>query len=386
MTGARRILYVSHSQEVGGTEVHLEGLARYATREAGLEVSLVCRDDPAVDRLAEGVAALGVQVTRLSLRRAGDYGRLAVLVGRADLVHLMLAHPVGRYQQVAARLAWLRRRPLVITHHLPLDLGEVELSGWERAAWRRLVRGYGRMARWNLAVSEAGRRLLLDLYGFPAGTCRVVHNGVDTGFYRPPAPAERERLRAALLAAVGGRGWSAADPLLLTVARLTPQKGLFELVEAAALVAAAEPRARFVIAGEGGLRAELEAAIAAAGLGDTVRLAGARPPEEIAGWLGAADLFLLPSREEGLPLALLEAMAAGLPAVATRVGGVAEVIQEGYGGWLVPPARPAVLAEAVIRALADRPALVAAGKAARDRVVAKFDLRRCFAETVGYYR
>jgi glycosyltransferase involved in cell wall biosynthesis len=117
-----------------------------------------------------------------------------------------------------------------------------------------------------------------------------------------------------------------------------------------------------------------------------VRLAGSRPLDEVASWLGATDLFVLSSRYEGLPLALMEAMAAGNPVVATDVGGVAEVVADESVGVVVPAAQPARLAQAIGRLLASQPMRQAMSRAARQRVVTSFSVEACYQKTTALYR
>jgi glycosyltransferase involved in cell wall biosynthesis len=171
-----------------------------------------------------------------------------------------------------------------------------------------------------------------------------------------------------------------------TVARLTPQKGLFDLVEAAAEVVPRIPNVRFVLAGDGELRDPLEARVAALGLTEQLRFAGSRPLATLARWLGAADLFLLSSHYEGMPLAMIEAMAAGCPVVATAVGGIPDVIADSNGGRVVPAKDPHALAGAIIEILADPEKRRTMAAAARQRVMSAFDVRICYQKTVETYQ
>ena len=147
-TGAdppRRLLFVSHSKEVGGAESYLRSLILYS-RDAlrrddhDAPVTLVCRPDTALDDWVREIQRAGVEVERIDLKRLSDYARLLRLARRADLVHLVLAYPVGKYQLIAALLARLARRPLVLTHQLPIDLGEIAMSSLKRAAWSAAFR------------------------------------------------------------------------------------------------------------------------------------------------------------------------------------------------------------------------------------------------------
>jgi len=161
-----------------------------------------------------------------------------------------------------------------------------------------------------------------------------------------------------------------ADPAVpqtvLTVARLDPQKGLHDLVAAAALV----PEARVMVVGEGPERRALETRIAHLGLGDRVHLLGFR--SDVPDLLAGSDLFVLPSLFEGLPLSILEAMAAGKPVVATAIGGNDEAVVDGATGLLVPPGDPRALADAIRALLRDPERRRRLGEAGRRRAEAEF--------------
>ena len=156
------------------------------------------------------------------------------------------------------------------------------------------------------------------------------------------------------------------SPLVVAAGRLSPEKGFDVLVEAAAAV----PAARFVLFGEGGERGRLEARVAELGLTDRFKLPGfTREFDQFVPW---ADLFVLPSHTEGLPNVALEASAAGVPVVATAVGGTPEVVADGVTGHLVPPARPDLLAGRIRTLMADEPARRRMGEAARRRMHDQF--------------
>ncbi len=188
-----------------------------------------------------------------------------------------------------------------------------------------------------IAVSnEVKERLRKDM-AVPESKIKVVHNGIRLArFSRQTDPELRRELTQG-----SGR------PIVLTPARLHSQKGHIYLLQAAALV----PDALFVLAGEGPERRSLEDVAKGLGLETRVRFLGQR--EDIPDLLACCDVFVLPSLYEGLPLSVLEAMAAGKPVVATRIGGTAEAVVHGVTGMLVPPENPRELAAAIRTLLAD---------------------------------
>jgi len=157
-----------------------------------------------------------------------------------------------------------------------------------------------------------------------------------------------------------------------TLACLKPQKAPLDFVEAARLARRGNPRLRFFIAGDGPLLEAVEERIASAGLQDDIKLLGWR--RDAADLVHAMDLFLLTSRFEGLPRAVLQAMAAGVPVVATAVDGTPEVVIDGETGVLIPPGRPDVAAERLVALSDDPEARARLGAAARLRLGTEFDI------------
>jgi glycosyltransferase involved in cell wall biosynthesis len=175
--------------------------------------------------------------------------------------------------------------------------------------------------------------------------------------------------------------------LVCCVARLSPQKGLKDLIAAARQLKDEVPSARYVLIGEGELRSELSREVTRSGLGTTMLFAGNMPPSDVGAWLQAADLFVLPSHFEGGPAtALMEAMAAGCAVVATRVSGTDELVPTPEFGSLVEARQPLALAAAIRRLLLDPQLRARLGRKARERVIEGFDIRRCYAQTLDLYR
>ena len=247
---------------------------------------------------------------------------------RADLVH---AH--GLRAGAVAALATPRAVPLVATwHNAVLGGGPTRMLS---APLERLV---ARRAAVSLCVSPDLEHRVASLGG------RDVRPALVSAPERPRTQRSRAAIRADL--AAGDR------PLVLTVARLHPQKGLHTLIDAADRLAGRSPAPLFAVAGDGPLRAELAARIEATGA--PVSLLGHR--EDVADLLAACDLAVLPSVWEGSPLAAQESLRAGVPLIGTRVGGVAALV--GDAGLLVPPDDDVALADA-IGAVLDDPALAA---------------------------
>lgn len=228
-----------------------------------------------------------------------------------------------------------------------------------------------------VAVSQAVRDILIR-DGVAPDRITVVYEGIDVGRIER-APDHRQEIRASL----GLRG---SERLVVNVAALTAHKGQRYLVAAVPAICAACPDAHVAVFGEGELRDDLQAQARELSLGDRLILAGFRPPEEIPSILKAADVFVMSSVEEGLGTSLFDAMAAGTPIVATRAGGMPEIVRDGETGLLVRARDSAALAEAVLRLLKDAARARRLADAAGAFVRSEGTKERMVEQTVKLYR
>ena len=225
-----------------------------------------------------------------------------------------------------------------------------------------------------VAISDAVRSVLIDC-GLPAEMISVVHSGVDLSRFE--GMPDRESARAAL----------ELDPQDLAVgmvAALTDHKGHRFLLEAWPQVIASHPRARLLLAGDGELGDELRAQASALGIDSSVRFLGY--VGDVTRLLAALDLFTMSSHLEGLCTSLMDAMAAGLPVVATSAGGIPEVVEGNRTGVLVAPRDAGALAGAVCALLSDSARRMELGRAGRERALAKFGYDRMVEGTLEIYR
>ncbi|TBR20505.1 glycosyltransferase family 1 protein [bacterium] len=290
-------------------------------RRGGLKVGLAGFDlaDPTDRAVAENLsAALGRKGVGTAVFGPGIPGPGAREV---DLWNL---HLFGRDVRPFVAAAERGRRPVATTLHLVLS-DYLPFAGGRRTLTR--LSRLGPLA----AVSEAQRREAVELVPALRGRLRLVRPGPSLPALprRPPGPV----------------------PTLLCAARLAPYKGIDVLLMAFARLLDRGVRARLVLAGRDKTRDGLAAFSRRLGLAHRVRFLGELSPRALASQLARADIFVLPSRRENFPLALLEAMAAGLPAVATRTGGVPELA--GRAALLVPPGDPGALSAALKRLLTD---------------------------------
>ena len=350
---ARRVVHFTDSAGFGGAERQIITLIEHLDRERWDPV-LAHHGSPGIQPLVDAARALGGPDVVLrpmpdglaGARRVPQAARTLRGLG-ADVLHAHLTWPLACKWPLAAGVA--ARLPAVLATvqlYLPFTAPRATLL-----QHRVLSRRVGRYVCVSRFVADA----CVAHVGWPAARVSVVHNGID------PAPWEDADAVAGRAALGGGD-----EPIALTLARRGPQKGLEVLVEAAAQTAGVQ----FAIAGDGPEHAALEQQIARLGLGGRVRLLGRR--EDAPDLLAGCDLFVLPSRFEGLPVSVVEAMAASRPVVASAIGGTDEAVVEGETGLLVQAGDAAALAAAVARVAGDGELSAAMGAAGRARALQSF--------------
>ena len=268
---------------------------------------------------------------------------------RAQIVHTHLVHA----DLLGGWAAWLAGVPrTVTTRHYGIDHKE--------GTWLyRMADRSARSADAVVAVSHAVAEHLVMRRIVPRDRIAVIPNGVDPERFDPQRRRRREDATAGVLGAAG---------------RLHPQKGFLPLLEIFRAVLERRPEARLEIVGEGPLRPQLERRIQELGLGKAVRLLGRVPhgrmPELYAGW----DLFVMPSRWEGFGLAAAEAMAMGLPVVASALEGLTELVVDGQTGHLLPPGRGGDWVERIVGLLGNVAERERMGRVGRERIVRHFSV------------
>lgn len=361
----------------GGVQSRLmELLPRLAQH---VEVRVLCyrsHGDRAEELRASGVEVdllpLGVKWSPANVSRYISYFR----EHRPDVVHTheYTANTLGI--EAAARAGV----PVRVRHlhtMVPWGWGGRLRTALRVAADRRAAR----RAQVTLGVSQAVRRLYLERSGAPPESCRVLYNGIDLSRFEGSGQ-ERETVLAEL-------GLPPGAPVVGVVGRLAPGKGHREFLAAAAAISRRLPQARFLVVGEGGLRTELESLGAELGLAEALRFTGYR--SDVPRMLGAMDLFLFPSGpdsegrvQDGLPGAVIEAQAAGLPVVAFALPMMDELVEEGVTGALVRVGDVDALAAAAIRCLLDPAERQRAAARARE-AAQRFSLEACVRNTLSLY-
>ena len=364
-----RVLYVIAQLGAGGTERQLLALIR------GLDRS---RFEPEVVTFTPGGALESAYREACPLhlfeKTAESEARVLVsLVGLLNRLRPAIVHASLFSANWRGALATQVRAPI----GRPRFIASLRNMGDWMGTGRRFVESWVlRRADAVIVNSGAVAADAIARAGARRDILHVIPNGVDLDVFRPARDGE-SRLREA---------WSLGpdDVVIGAVMSLTRKKNPGILIDAARRVVLTRPGTRFVLVGEGPLRPELEAAIAAAGLQDAFRLAGLRG--DIPELLRSIDLLVLPSDREGMPNVVLEAMASGLPVVATAVGGTPEIVRDGVTGRLVAPRDAAALAGAILEVLESAEVRKRMGDEGLRRARSEYGLPRMIERTSELYR
>jgi glycosyltransferase involved in cell wall biosynthesis len=361
-----RILHLTSSRFFGGPERQMLGLAR-ALRPDGDTVFASFREGGHCSSFLETVRKDGFQAHALEadspaiLRAISEVVRLLDTVQpralfchgyKADLVGWRAARSVG-VPVVGVSRGWTA-------------------EGWKVRAYEGLDRFVLRFLDRVVCVSE-GQAEKVRRAGIAEDRIRVIHNAIDSRRFAAPRPEARATLRGMFPTP---RRW-----IVGAAGRLSPEKGIDVLVDAAATVVRARPAAGFIVFGDGKQEAALRKQVAERGLTEAFVFGGFR--SDLDTLIPSLDLLALPSWTEGLPNVILEAFAAGVPVVATAVGGVPEVVDPGHSGLLVPPGNPVALAGSILRMLDHDAERQGMGQAGLARARADFTFT---AQADGYRR
>jgi glycosyltransferase involved in cell wall biosynthesis len=345
---------------IGGAERQVGALAQELTR-LGVQVSIVTRRYPGLTAFEE---IDGVPVHRLPIPGPKAVASISYTLSalpllarlRPDVLH---AHEIFSPATTAVAAKRLLGIPVVLTAHRSGPLGDFERLHNKWMGARRLAT-FRREVRYFIPISQEIANEMENA-GIPESQRWHVPNGVDTQRFSPLTPEARRAKRHAL-----GLGDA---PVAVFAGRLAPEKRVGQLVQVWNEVRAHVANATLLILGTGELDAELKAAA-----GEGIIFAGAQ--DDVVPFLQASDLFVLPSAAEGLSVAMLEAMACGLTALVTNIGGAPDVIRHGENGWLIPPDEPQTLSASLQTLLADASLRERLGAAARQTVQDDYSLQR----------
>nr|MDP9479151.1 glycosyltransferase family 4 protein [Actinomycetota bacterium] len=359
-----RLLLVIDSLDIGGAERYVVDLA-VALRGKGYEVTVACSvAGPLSGPLERADIPVRPLLRRPVKRRTSmAFARKLRRLLRAERFDLVHAHVYA--SAAAAAIATLGTGvPLVITEHTEAPWRSRRARLFSRLVYRRAER--------IIAVSGAIRRLLIEGYAVPPGRVTFVPNAVV------PVPDALPATSQAIPA-----GWR-KGPLIGRVARLQTEKGVDIFLKAAARVAPLFPEARFLVIGDGPLRQELAVLAKRLGLEERVRFLGFR--SDAPALIALLDVLVVSSLSDGAPLVILEAMEAGVPVVASAVGGIPDQIRHDEEGVLVPPGDPVALGDALVGLLRDPAYAKRLGEAGRRRAASEFGYGAMVRRVEAVYR
>lgn len=365
MKKAMRIAHLIETGNPGGAEIFVARICQQQL-ESGLDARVYLIKD---GWLANLLRSQGVPVAILPEPRWSRPATLVPLLRqmRRDRISVLHSH-----EFLMNCVCALSARLLGIKHVATVHGGHYySATAMRRWAYRLVARLSG-----LVAVSQVTARQICSEVPVSPSRVRVIANGFKTS---SPQPGRSEALQWR-----HSRGIPAGVPVIGTVGALRPEKGHADLIRAFALVRHKYPEVHLAIAGRGRQWDALQQQIQKAGLDDCVHLLG--HVEEVALFLANVDVFAMASHTEGMPLALLEAMGQGVPVIATRVGGVPEVIDSDAVGRLVPPYQPLALAAALLADLDNPENARTRGQAGRRRVEQAFDQSRVVDEYMDCYR
>jgi L-malate glycosyltransferase len=362
------ICHVLHTMRIGGAEVLAKEYAQHTHQD--FDVVFACLDD--LGELGEGLRQDGYTVEVIRRKSGFDLGcakRLAKFLCQQQ-VSLVHAHQYAPFFYSALSRIGRHRIPILFMEH-----GR-DFPDYSRPKRKLANKVLLRKSDQAVAVGECVRQALINNEGIPSSRIKVVYNGIDLSRYDAERRA-RESIRNEL-----GIGRDAI--VLIQVARLNRLKDHPTALQALARLVTTQPWVHLLVAGDGEGRADIERLIDELQLGSRVTLLGTR--NDVPRLLQAADIFLLSSITEGVALTLIEAMATGLPCVATRVGGNAEVVIHGETGFLCDPSNPEALALRLNTLCTDHELRRHLGMAGHRRAIEGFDDRQMHAALDRIYR
>lgn len=386
-----KILQIIDNLDIGGAQEVVRTLVGYLKSDECIPIVCTFKEGP----LRQDIEQLGIQVEVLPARR---YSIVAFPLFVVDMIRLwwwlvklvkrnevdaVQTHLLGSLDFLVLLVrATTRLRVVLWTFHSTnFTLAEAHLPKYKwllrpkRYVYRLLYRFTSHLVSGFIAVSDQVKEAMTEIIGPIQGKITVICNGVDIRKYG--LPVDRMSLRSQL-------GLAASDRLIAVVGTLKEPKGHRYLVEAMTIIVPQYPDAHALFIGDGDLRQELQAQVEGLNLGDHVHFLGNR--HDVPKLLAASDLFVLPSLWEGLSIALLEAMASGLPIVATAVSGTSQVMSAGETGLIVPPRDAQTLAAAIMQLLSDPEEAQALARAARRHVEMHYSARKQADEYLALYR
>jgi glycosyltransferase involved in cell wall biosynthesis len=380
----KHLVIFTANKTTGGAERFTILTARSLKADHDWDVSLICGGWAAIDPWCKEFEGLGGKVLRQNYHALPrwlfrDLPAALKLIRQADVVQVNITDQIGKINILGVVLCWLLRRPSVLSERLVITPEERGHARWSIFLWRGLARFYHRLATGVVAISNSDKAILTDYYKTNPAKIRLIPVGIDQTFFSPALRGKGQDIKAKF-------GIKSAAQLLICTSRLLEEKGHRFLVSAAPQILAKFPHAHFVIVGEGAEKERLIEQVQSLNLAANFSFTGNLPPETVATLLAEAEVAVIPSLRESVSRAACEAIFSGVPLVATDVGSMRELVENGKTGWIVPPGDTQALAEAVLAVLSDLAQSRQKAAHARARLLQTQSLSRTIAQTDEFYR
>lgn len=353
---------------MGGAQTALCRLLTHLSRDSFAPVVVCLYNGDSV--VAQEIRQLGIPVLDMKMTSKWRLGALVRFYLSLRHIHPVIMHTWMFHADVLGRIIGrLAHVPIIVTSRHNVNIG-----GKHREVLKRWTTGLDDKV---VAVCELAREAEIRCAGAAPDKVVKIYNGINAENYVCDKPLVSAQARPEF-------GFSSSTRVIGYVGRLHPQKGLSDLLAAMPEIRDHFPSVRLLLVGQGELADVLAQEAQMLGISNEIVFAGQRT--DVTRVLATLDVFVLPSRWEGLPNAVLEAMAAGLPVVATKVGGVSEAVIDGMTGLLVPPSDPGSLAQSTIKLLHDTDLRCRMGQAGQDYVRAHFDIGNMVKQTEALYQ
>jgi glycosyltransferase involved in cell wall biosynthesis len=380
----KNLVIFTANKTTGGAERFTILTAQNLKTAYNWEVSLICGGWEALDAWCKEFEGLGGRVLRQNYQSLPrwlfkDLPAAIRLIRQADLVQVNITDQIGKINLVGVLLGWLLRRPSVLSERLVITPEERGHAQWSIYLWRSLARFYHRLATGVVAISNSDKSILTVYYRTNPAKIKIIPVGIDQSFFTPALRPHSADIRAKFEITESAQ-------VLICTSRLLEEKGQRFLIAAAPSILKSYPQAHFVIVGEGEAKDRLISQVKTAGLEKYFSFTGNLPPATVAKLLASADVAVFPSLRESVSRAACEAIFSGLPLVASDVGSMRELVENGKTGWIVPLGDVEALSQAVIEVLSDLTKSRTMAEQARAKLMATQSLARTIALTDEFYR
>jgi len=357
----KKILLYTDTPQIGGAELQIFLLAKFLNRSKFTPI-LCCSNYSSLDKWCSKFEKEGIKVIRINVKHKHDprhYFQIKKIIKneKIDVLHAHVWNPAScRYALM------IKNIPIIITEHDPFKLSTIK-NFFKKSALKRVKK--------IVTVSENNRKVLQDLYPQFANKMTVIHNGIDTNWWQSQllrfTDEDYKKIKKDIFHAHEN------TLIITTIAELHERKGIKFLLLAIPAIVEKFPNIKFILIGDGPERANLEKLAKKLNITNHVEFLGRQ--KGIPQLLKSSDIFCLPSRREAFGFVNAEAMITGLPVVATKVGGIPEIVEDGLTGLLIEPENSEALSKALAKLIGSEEKRKKMGQAGHNSILKNFDAK-----------